>query len=102
MSKTSTIRRSTDDDVAVILTLDHPNQTTTTMNAGHTPSIKQTVERLEAEKDGIIGVIISSGQKTFFAGGDMHDLKRATKDNSEEIARFVHDNKAVLRRLETL
>ena len=34
-----------------------------------------TIERLEAEKDSITGVVITSAKKTFFAGGDLHDLK---------------------------
>src|SRR5665811_1620834 len=59
-------------------------------------------DRLEAERDEITGVIITSAKKTFFAGGDLNDLKGATKEQSEEIARFIRDGKALLRRLETL
>jgi 3-hydroxyacyl-CoA dehydrogenase/enoyl-CoA hydratase/3-hydroxybutyryl-CoA epimerase len=47
-------------------------------------------------------VIITSAKKTFFAGGDLNDLKSATREHSDEITKFVHDGKAVLRRLETL
>jgi 3-hydroxyacyl-CoA dehydrogenase/enoyl-CoA hydratase/3-hydroxybutyryl-CoA epimerase len=64
--------------------------------------MKATVERLEAEREDITGVIITSAKKTFFAGGDLHDLKRATKENADEIATFVRDNKAALRAVETL
>jgi 3-hydroxyacyl-CoA dehydrogenase/enoyl-CoA hydratase/3-hydroxybutyryl-CoA epimerase len=102
MSETSTIRWDKDDDGVVILTLDDPNQSANTMNAAYAASILATVDRLEAEKDDVTGVIITSAKKTFFAGGDLHDLKRATKDNAEEIGQFVRDNKAVLRRLEKL
>src|SRR6202035_3617645 len=72
------------------------------MNAAYAASIKATVDRLEAEKDEITGVIITSAKKTFFAGGDLNDLRAATRDQSEEIARFVREGKALLRRLETL
>jgi 3-hydroxyacyl-CoA dehydrogenase/enoyl-CoA hydratase/3-hydroxybutyryl-CoA epimerase len=72
------------------------------MNAAYAASILATVDRLEAERDEIKGVIITSAKKTFFAGGDLNDLKSATKENAEEIATFVRDGKAVLRRLETL
>ena len=65
-------------------------------------SMKATVERLEAERDEITGVIITSAKKTFFAGGDLNDLKTATRENSDEVATFVRDGKAMLRRLETL
>jgi len=72
------------------------------MNAAYAASILATVDRLEAERDQIKGVIITSAKKTFFAGGDLHDLKSATREDSAGIAKFVHDGKAVLRRLETL
>jgi 3-hydroxyacyl-CoA dehydrogenase / enoyl-CoA hydratase / 3-hydroxybutyryl-CoA epimerase len=102
MSESSTIRWDRDEDGVVILTLDDPNQSANTMNAAYAASMLATVDRLEAEKDDITGVIITSAKKTFFAGGDLNDLKSATKENAEEIAKFVHDGKAVLRRLETL
>ncbi|MEA2197713.1 MAG: 3-hydroxyacyl-CoA dehydrogenase / enoyl-CoA hydratase / 3-hydroxybutyryl-CoA epimerase [Solirubrobacteraceae bacterium] len=98
----STIRWDRNDDGVVILTLDDPNQSANTMNAAYAESIKATVDRLEQEKDDITGVIITSAKKTFFAGGDLNDLKAATPDQSEEIARFVRQGKASLRRLETL
>jgi len=102
MSESSTIRWERDDDVVVILTLDDPNQSANTMNAAYAASIKATVDRLEAERDAITGVIITSAKKTFFAGGDLNDLKAATREHSAEISKFVRDGKAVLRRLETL
>src|SRR3954462_14853689 len=60
------------------------------------------VERLEAEKDSITGVVISSAKKTFFAGGDLNDLKRAKKEDAAEVAQMVRELKLQLRRLETL
>jgi 3-hydroxyacyl-CoA dehydrogenase/enoyl-CoA hydratase/3-hydroxybutyryl-CoA epimerase len=101
-SESTTIRWDKDEDGVVILTLDDPNQSANTMNAAYGASILATVGRLEAERDEITGVIITSGKKTFFAGGDLNDLKAATRENSDEIATWVRDNKAVLRRLETL
>ncbi|HWD74377.1 MAG TPA: 3-hydroxyacyl-CoA dehydrogenase NAD-binding domain-containing protein [Solirubrobacteraceae bacterium] len=98
----SMIRWDKGDDGVVILTLDDPSQSANTMNAAYQASMKATVERLEAEREDITGVIITSAKKTFFAGGDLHDLKRATKENADEIATFVRDNKAALRALETL
>ncbi len=101
-NESTTIRWDKDDDGVVILTLDDPNQSANTMNAAYAASIRATVDRLEAEKDSITGVIITSAKKTFFAGGDLNDLKQATPANADEIAGFVRDGKAVLRRLETL
>ncbi len=99
---TDTIRYERGDDGIVVLTLDDPNQSANTMNAAYAESMKATVERLEAEKDDIKGVVITSAKKTFFAGGDLHDLRRARKEDAAQVAEFVRDGKAVLRRLETL
>ncbi|HZE04789.1 MAG TPA: 3-hydroxyacyl-CoA dehydrogenase NAD-binding domain-containing protein, partial [Solirubrobacteraceae bacterium] len=101
-AQSSTIRWDKDSDGVVVLTLDDPNQSANTMNAAYAASIKATVERLQDERDEIAGVIITSAKKTFFAGGDLNDLRRATRENSDEIATFVREGKAVLRRLETL
>ena len=97
-----------DADGVVILTMDDPNQGANTMNELFQTSIKTTVERLEAEKDDITGVIITSAKKTFFAGGDLKDMtadrpKDATKaDIATAITNSANEMKKVLRRLETL
>ncbi len=67
----NTIRWEQDPDAVVILTLDDPSQSANTMNADYAASMAATVERLEAEKDHITGVVITSAKKTFFAGGDL-------------------------------
>ena len=48
---------------------------------------RATVDRLEAEKDDIKGVVITSAKKTFFAGGDLNDLKTVTPENAERVRR---------------
>src|ERR1700757_2200653 len=101
-TESSTIRYEKGDDGIVILTLDDPNQSANTMNAAYAASMAATVDRLEAEKDQIKGVVITSAKKTFFAGGDLNDLIKATRDQAEEVAGAVRDGKAKLRRLETL
>ncbi len=102
MSESTTIRWDKDADGVVTLTLDDPNQSANTMNAAYGESIRATADRLEAEKDSVTGVVFTSAKKTFFAGGDLNDLKRARPEDAEEVARFVRENKAVLRRIETL
>src|SRR4051812_9638747 len=99
---TSTIRWDQDDDDVVVLTLDDPNQSANTMNEAYARSIRETLDRLEAERGEIKGVVITSAKKTFFAGGDLNDLKKVTPETADEFAGFVRDGKAVLRRLETL
>ena len=102
MAESTTIKWDKGDDGIVILTLDDPNQSANTMNAAYAESISATVDRLEAEKDDIKGVVLTSAKKTFFAGGDLNDLKQATPENADEIASFVREGKNRLRRLETL
>src|SRR3954463_7711745 len=97
-----TIRYERGDDGIVILTLDDPNQSANTMNEAYKASMAATVDRLEAEKDSITGVIITSAKKTFFAGGDLNDLKKARKQDAAEVAQMVRELKSQLRRLETL
>ncbi|QEC46417.1 3-hydroxyacyl-CoA dehydrogenase [Baekduia soli] len=98
----STIRWDQDGDGVVLLTFDDPGQSANTMNAAYAASMRATVERLEAEKDDIAGVVITSAKKTFFAGGDLHDLIRVTKADAPELDAALREGKALLRRLETL
>ena len=99
---TNTIRWSRGGDGIVVLTLDDPNQSANTMNADYGSSMAATVERLEAEQDEIRGVVITSAKKTFFAGGDLRDLRRTTRDDVAAVTAWVRDGKALLRRVETL
>jgi 3-hydroxyacyl-CoA dehydrogenase/enoyl-CoA hydratase/3-hydroxybutyryl-CoA epimerase len=98
---TNTIRWEQGEDGVVVLTLDDPNQSANTMNADYGKSMAAAVERLEAEKDTIKGVVITSAKKTFFAGGDLRDLKKVTKDDVDEVSQWVRQGKLLLRRLET-
>src|SRR4051794_15758513 len=102
MAESTTIRWEQDDDGIVTLVLDDPDQGANTMNAAYVASMGATVDRLEAEKHEITGVVVTSGKSTFFAGGDLHDLKRVTPENADEFAAGVREVKAQLRRLETL
>ena len=85
----------------VTLTMDDPNQGANTMNALFVSSLAATMDRLEAEKEKINGVVVTSGKKTFFAGGDLHDLSQATPANAQQVTDQVTTMKALLRRLET-
>jgi len=102
MAESTTIKWEKDADGIVLLTLDDPNQSANTMNRAYAESMAATIDRLEAEKDEITGVVITSAKKTFFAGGDLNDLKTATKDDAPQLAEMIRAGKAQLRRLETL
>jgi 3-hydroxyacyl-CoA dehydrogenase/enoyl-CoA hydratase/3-hydroxybutyryl-CoA epimerase len=102
MAESTTIRYERGDDGIVVLTLDDPNQSANTMNAAYVASMGATVERLEAEKEEIKGVVLTSAKKTFFAGGDLNDLKQVRPEHAAELAEGLRVVKGQLRRLETL
>ncbi|MFB7579368.1 enoyl-CoA hydratase-related protein, partial [Streptomyces hydrogenans] len=102
MSESTTIRWEQDDTGIVTLVLDDPNQSANTMNAAFLDSLDATAARLSACRDTVRGVIVTSAKKSFFAGGDLHDLKSvtpATAGTSFEAGMRV---KRSLRVLETL
>ena len=99
---TDVIRYEKDADGVVTLTLDDPNQRANTMTDDFRSSLTQVVDRLEAEKDDITGVIVTSAKDTFFAGGDLRLLSQVNDDNAAEFAAGVEKIKADFRRFEKL
>jgi 3-hydroxyacyl-CoA dehydrogenase/enoyl-CoA hydratase/3-hydroxybutyryl-CoA epimerase len=93
-------RYEKDKDGIVTVTLDMQGQNANTMNARFEPGMRAICDRLEAE-EGLIGVVFASAKKTFFAGGDLHDIL-ATKVADEATFAFIEANKAVYRRIERL
>lgn len=91
-----------DDDGVVILTIDDPAASVNTMNEAYTRSMEASVARLEAERDKITGVILASGKKSFFAGGDLNILRRSTPERAAEQTAHIDHVKRQLRRLEQL
>src|SRR5436305_15165633 len=98
----NTIRWEQDDDGIVLLTLDDPSGSANTMNPGYQASMAATVDRLEAEKDKIAGVVITSAKKTFFAGANLNDLVKVGPGQAQEMAQEIRTIKRQLRRLEQL
>ncbi|WP_162252532.1 enoyl-CoA hydratase/isomerase family protein, partial [Streptomyces griseoruber] len=102
MTESTTIRWEQDRTGLVTLVLDDPNQSANTMNAAFRASLAAVTDRLEAEKDTIRGVILTSAKKTFFAGGDLRDLIRVTPETARELFDGGLEIKRNLRRIETL
>jgi 3-hydroxyacyl-CoA dehydrogenase/enoyl-CoA hydratase/3-hydroxybutyryl-CoA epimerase len=98
----STIRYDVAPDGIVTLTLDDPTSSANTMNTAFVRSLTAIVDRLYDERDAITGVVITSAKKTFFAGGDLVSMQRATPDDAAAVFAEVQQVKADLRRLETL
>ena len=98
----NTIKWDKDADGIVTLTLDDPTGSANVMNEHYKDSMHRCVQRLVAEKDSITGVVITSGKKTFFAGGDLKAMIQAGPENAGEIFTEVEEIKRDLRALETL
>ncbi|MFJ5673768.1 3-hydroxyacyl-CoA dehydrogenase NAD-binding domain-containing protein [Streptomyces sp. NPDC093097] len=102
MSESTTIRWEQDETGVVTLVLDDPDQSANTMNSAFKASLTAVADRLEAERDGIRGIIFTSAKKTFFAGGDLHDLIAITPDQAQQAFEVGNGIKRDLRRIETL
>jgi len=72
------------------------------MNDDYVSSMTETVDRLEAEKDEITGVVVTSAKTTFFAGGDIDLMIQATPADAGRSPPNVNRIKRDLRRLEKL
>jgi 3-hydroxyacyl-CoA dehydrogenase/enoyl-CoA hydratase/3-hydroxybutyryl-CoA epimerase len=99
---TETIRYDRGDDGIVVLTLDDPGRGANTMNDAYVSSMEATVSRLEAERDQITGVIITSAKTSWFAGGDLDQLGSVPADRGQDVFDLSTKVKGQLRRLETL
>ncbi len=102
MSLPDTIRWERSDDGVVTLVLDDPGQSANTMNAAFKASLTAVADRLEAEKESVRGVVITSAKKTFFAGGDLKDMIKAGPEDAQQVFETGMAIKRDLRRIETL
>jgi 3-hydroxyacyl-CoA dehydrogenase/enoyl-CoA hydratase/3-hydroxybutyryl-CoA epimerase len=103
MSETEhgTVRWERDGDGVVVLTFDDPAQGANTMNGAYQESMGWAMDRLEAEREEVTGVILASAKPTFFAGGDLNDLVDMGPGDEAAAAALVSEIKAQMRRLET-
>ena len=102
MTATSAITYHQDEQRIVTLTIDMPGQSANTMNGVFREAYAGVVERLEAERDAIAGVILTSAKKTFFAGGDLNNLLAARPEDAAGLLERAEGMKALMRRLEKL
>ena len=91
-----------DADGVVTLTMDDPQARVNTMNERYQDAMDAVVDRLEAERDTVTGVVLTSAKKTFFAGGDLNELIKVTKADAKPFYDMILNIKGQLRRLETL
>src|ERR1700721_1425653 len=101
MTVTETIGWEQGDDRVVVLTIDDPQRSANTMTAAFAESLRLTVDRLIERKEEIAGVVLTSGKPTFFAGGDLNDLRDVGPEQAPEVEALTGSIKRDLRRLET-
>jgi 3-hydroxyacyl-CoA dehydrogenase/enoyl-CoA hydratase/3-hydroxybutyryl-CoA epimerase len=102
LSEQQAVRWEKGADDIVVVTLDDPDSSANTMNDRYKAAMGACVDALVADRDNITGVIITSAKKTFFAGGDLTLLIKATPADAPAVFESVTEIKAQLRRLETL
>ncbi|MFC4224922.1 3-hydroxyacyl-CoA dehydrogenase NAD-binding domain-containing protein [Lysinibacter cavernae] len=96
------IRWQRDSEGVVTLVMDDPDNPVNTMNDLFIDSLEATNDRLEAERDSITGVILASAKRSWFAGGNLRELRTASRATADAETVRVNRMKRQFRRLETL
>lgn len=102
MTESTTIRWEQDRTGLVTLVIDDPNQSANTMNQAFRDSLAVITDRLEAEKDTVRGVIITSAKKTFFAAWRPPRPHQDHPETAQQLFDGGLEIKRNLRRIETL
>jgi 3-hydroxyacyl-CoA dehydrogenase/enoyl-CoA hydratase/3-hydroxybutyryl-CoA epimerase len=102
VSEQKAVRWEKGADGIVTVTLDDPGRSANTMNDRYKAAMAECIESLVKDKDSITGVIITSAKKTFFAGGDLDALIKATPEDGPAVFQNVVEVARQLRALETL
>ncbi|MGF2686476.1 3-hydroxyacyl-CoA dehydrogenase NAD-binding domain-containing protein [Marinobacter sp. DUT-3] len=97
----SAIRYELGSDQILTLTIDMPGQSANTMNADFRQGLTETVAKVKEDLENIRGIIVTSAKKTFFAGGDLKELHKVTRDDAQAFEDMVNGLKAEMRALET-
>ncbi|MGO3325112.1 3-hydroxyacyl-CoA dehydrogenase NAD-binding domain-containing protein [Gordonia sp. (in: high G+C Gram-positive bacteria)] len=91
-----------DADGIVTLTMDAPHAPANTITPEFGAALSDALDRIESEKDGITGVVLTSAKRTFFAGMDLNDLVNDVMGlEPEALLELTAELKAGFRRLET-
>ncbi|MDX1558327.1 MAG: 3-hydroxyacyl-CoA dehydrogenase NAD-binding domain-containing protein, partial [Marinobacter sp.] len=97
----SAIRYELGSDQILTLTIDMPGQSANTMNAAFRDALSETAAKVKEDLDNIRGIIITSAKKTFFAGGDLKELYKVTREDAQTFEDMVNGLKSHMRFLET-
>lgn len=96
------IRYARRDDGIVVLTIDDPDSRVNALTPALEASLARAVDRLEAERDSITGVVLVSGKATFIVGADVNRFQRLTSHDAAQVFAEIESLKDSLRRLERL
>lgn len=96
------LRTTTTDTGVAVVTMDAPDQAANTMDREFCIDLVRQVDELVAGKEQLTGIVITSAKKTFFAGGDLDLMMRATKEDAAAIYEMLTTTKAQFRRIETI
>lgn len=88
-----------DDDKIVTISMDMQGRSANVINEEFGKLFVDTLEKLEADKNDIAGVVLTSSKSTFFAGADIDNLYKQT--DAKAIFEMCEQLKAQFRRLET-
>ena len=95
----SSVKIEKDSNNIVHLILDKNNAKANLMDLAFADDFANAVKHILA--DDVVGVIVRSSKKTFFAGGDINLLYKTTDENVGQLFNMVESMKSSMRQLET-
>ncbi|MBS0434176.1 MAG: enoyl-CoA hydratase/isomerase family protein [Proteobacteria bacterium] len=98
----ATIRYELGADGIATITHDAPGAPVNTMTVQWQADLVAVVERVEADKERIKGVLVTSAKKTFFAGAQLDSVLTMTEADAPAAFAAIEAMKRSFRRLETL
>ncbi len=98
----STIRYELAADGIATITHDAPGAPVNTMTAQWQADLAAVVDRVEADKEHVRGVLVTSAKKTFFAGAQLDNVLKMTEADAPAAFAAIEAMKRSFRRLETL
>jgi 3-hydroxyacyl-CoA dehydrogenase/enoyl-CoA hydratase/3-hydroxybutyryl-CoA epimerase len=91
-----------DEDGVVTIRMEDPVEKVNTMNQRFIEDLPLLLDELEDAGDKVTGIVLTSGKSSFFAGGDLDLMMRATEADRADISAMLTSVKHGLRRLETM
>ena len=86
----------------VTLTMNRPDARVNTFDAEFGEALLTALDRLEADRDRVAGVILTSAATTFAVGADIDQVHAMTPRDADRFTAQIERAKTALRRLETL